>query len=345
MAEENLNRYAASLLISLLIVLASLFVSSPVVGSYLQLEEKLEESEIPSAEFVDQLPEPQTARQYWLLSQVTEELSLALERVEKAVEKAEDDWIAYFDDWLQMNLLGFQGDNEFFVDHLVKLLESEKKPDTAVFLRAGRVAEEQQLYSHARELYEEAYRMSDNYQLKLKLARVLLQLGKLEQADRLLEDYFLSGVEEQRPDYWLIRGEFYELSGADTDAYLAYSHLVDNYPEALLVVEAEKRIERLGDMEGLDRLSDRRVARQKSLLEKPHYRVQVGAFRRRSEAETKKQNLLPGPEEMVLITEAEVNGQLFYRVQVVTGAERSTAQNYLKKLSERGLDGFIVHVD
>lgn len=340
------------LLVSLLC--AVLVVPPLDASTYGELEDRLESGKSVPGSFLDQLPPASTARQFWLRSRARTSRSAALKDLRQAVRRSESpEWRrTYFLDWLEIALLepGDAPDLAFVNDTLRGT--DATGDDGRLWLLAGRLAHRQDRLEWAQNWFESAARdESVRGRAWLSLARVHLERKNPDRARHYLERFLVHYPSSSRPEYWLLRGRMYEQVGSDSEAYVAYSHVVNQYPESPLLARAEQRLEGLSlpgalyprsggsspkssEPEGTESAS--------SPPAEDRYRIQIGSFLERERASAYRDRMRGRFDRALAIQPARIEGRRYYRVQVTGFAGKADAERRLEELKDRGMDGFVV---
>ncbi len=340
----------------LIVTLSNLIfgLALPEVGfagaDYETLANKLKQNNFPDSKTIRSLPEPETARQHWLFGRVVGDFEESLSHLKQAVSGAQQHKPKYMKTLIRQFLLGTRREKKFFRQQINELLEQDKPVDSEFWLLAGRLARLWELNQLATRCFQKALKSgADTAPVLLDLGQLALKENSLERADEFLERYFLSGDTTRRPRYWLLRGRLFEAKGADSEAYMAYSHIINNYPRSLLLNRAEKEISQLSLPETLyaSKDSDEKSAQEsdqevKTGSSKEYYRVQVGSFRRRERARSLRRRLKKEFSEKVIVNQARVKGKLYYRVQVGAKKSLNPARKLLSKLRRSGHQGYVV---
>ncbi|GEM_PF-5115193 len=346
---------------SIIFALILLLVCSPAEAGYEALEEKLEAGERVGEEVLDELPAPTTSRRYWLYGRAVPDVNKTLEMLEQAVEStsAQAEEVKYFSSWVEVALISGRGEKEFFRRKLDKFLDSPGEAGVDFWLETGRLAEQFQYWEGADRAYQAALEVEPEFvESLLYRARVKLHQGEDDRAEKHLREYFLepgNGVESL---YWILKGRLFEQRGADTEAYVAYSHVVNHYPESMLLSQAEEKIRKIPlpsefyiEDISADQIESLAAPDAKDDMgkppdpvdEEPAFRIQIGAFQKREQAENFAADVSNQVEVDVYIHEAEVDGTLYYRVQVGAMDNRDDAEALQSELGELGYEGFVVH--
>ncbi len=344
---------------AILLFLLSL-VGSPLEAGYEDLETKLEAGERVDKDFLSNLSSPSTPRQYWLYARATTSVDESLEMLRQAVEEAPElaREIKYFSDWLEVALISSRGDKAFLQNKLEQFFNEPQRAGGEFWLEAGRLSEQLQYLEGADKSYQVALEVDPELvEAQLYRARVKLQQGELAEARELLRNYFLEPGNGVKSLYWILQGRAFEQQGADTEAYVAYSHVVNHYPESMLLSQAEERMREIPLPEEFyaedispDQIEKMTGAGAEDGMEigdpadeEPAFRVQVGAFQKREAAENLAADVSDQTEVDVFIYEAEVEGTLYYRVQVGAKEARTEVEGLKAELAELGYEGFVVH--
>jgi len=324
---------------------------------YRDLAGMLREGRVPDTSVLATLPRPRTAREFWLRSRVRSEYAAARKDLREAVERSgePDARARYLEEWIQLCLLaedaGRSNGAAFLEEHL-DWLRDRGGIAGRLWLRAARLARSLDEASLAEPWFERAVEEGDSpvrQSARLNLAELALDTDHLERARRLLDDYFLEASRGTPPEYWLLRGRLFERTGADSEAYVAYSHIVHEYPRSMLMTLAERRLNDLpvprAPAEGASRADDadsRAVREDTPPAASASYRIQVGSFRRRHHAADLKRRVAAVLKRRVMIQRVHVRGRTYYRVQVAGFASREEALRGLSSLEREGFDGFVI---
>ncbi len=329
------------------VIAIALLCFSPLVihaASYQQLEKILAESRQPAPEFIEDLPEPSTARQYYLYSRVSTDFSAARAALLSAVEKSSAaQKNKYLIAWIRIVSLGEPGTKQ------LNLLKDNLPPAGEVkaqlWLEAGNLAEQVGEFAQAKKWYKNA---RESEQTKphalLGLVRVALAQKNYSVSNDLLEEYILHPGEETRPEFWLLKGRYFQEIGSDSEAYVAYSHIIRHYPNSLVLVEAEEQIAGLPLPENLLPSQRRNPSEPSATPARTSgglYWVQVGSFTRRSQAESLAGKVRRQFNYEPVIKKARVSGLIYHRVRIGGFPSKAKASEILKIVKKNGLDGFI----
>lgn len=342
-----------------LIVLASILFSLPIQAQedYSTIEKQLNAGDQLDTRVLKDLPQPNTAWEFSIRARLQSDWADARDDWRKAVNrsKSDPDWTNNFLGWLKLSLLkeGKTDDIRWMRKTLSKRAQSKSIPDE-IWYYSGQV---EQLHGHnnrALELFEKISEQSDRF-LQTLLLRVKYELNQnnTEKARELLDRVFQQPRKQERPRYWLLKGQYFEKINSDSEAYIAYSHLINYYPDSYNRSEAELRIADLSLPRALYPNSAQKRAspnpnKQKDRVEGPNpeqkggeFQVQAGSFRERSRARTVRQNLQASLRYPVKITEAIVNGTMFYRVRVYNIPSRKRASGVIHDIRSLGYDGYV----
>ncbi len=343
--------YLSTVIVSLVLILFSSLSAEAL--TYSELESLLDRGQIPAEEQVEALPAPETARQYYLISRVKPDFNDALKYLEAAVEEAEEQRSEYLYRWVELvNLRGLQeGELDFLADRLDEV--DRDKTEGGLWLKSGRLAREKNENSRAQEWFELAKQFPESEpEACLELAELALEREKIKEAENLLQEYFINFKNGNRPRFWLLQGQFFEEQGADSEAYVTYSHVIQNYPDSLLLPVAEDKIASLRLPEELVAGVDKEEISAEELIEAEEdpdpavevgpYWVQVGSFQEKSRAENLQLRVERQFDSTVEIRPATVEGQTYYRVQVGGFNTREDAREKESELEAAGIDGWII---
>jgi tetratricopeptide (TPR) repeat protein len=313
-------------------------------ASYQQLEEMLAKSRTPEPEFIEDLPEPSTAHQFYLYSRVATDFSRAQAALISAVEKSSGGQKnKYLIDWVRIVSLGEPGSKQLNV--LKRNMPPAVEVEPRLWLEAGNLAEQVGNFEQAEEWYKNALESQKTKpRALLGLIRVALVQKSYSGARDLLEEYILQSGEETRPEYWLLKGKYFQEIGSDSEAYVAYSHIIRHYPDSLVLAEAEEKIAALPLPEKLlpsQRQNPPEPSGRPATTSGGPYWVQVGSFTRRSQAESLASRVKRQFKYEPVIKKARVSGRIYYRVRIGGFPTKTKASEILKIVKEKGLDGFI----
>ncbi|MGM0380925.1 MAG: SPOR domain-containing protein [bacterium] len=326
--------------------------------TYSGLENYLKNDRLPGQKKMDDLPEPTEAHHYFLLSRVESDLDRALDYLESALAGAGEKRGKYLLHWVRLvNLKGPEkSELDFLENQLQKIEEKEEQTSGRLWLTAGILAREINASDRAQKWLETAREFSETEaEAILELAEMKLDGDELARAKKLLEDYFVNFENGNRPRFWLLKGRLFEKQGADSEAYVTYSHVIQNYPESMLLPVAEEQIEDLRLPEELVAgVKEKNVSaqqlidsppqkREKKTAKEPEpYWVQIGSFQDESRAKNLRlraeKQFTTGAE----VVEATVEGSTYYRVQVGGFSTKSEAQKMKAKLQSKGMEGWVI---
>lgn len=342
-------------LVALMLLVVSAVPSPGLQPEYRKLEDAFQEGDLPDSSALMTLPPPHTAREFWLRSRIQPDFSGAREDLREAIELSGDPVVRgrFLEEWLQLSLLSEEAagsrDLAFLEDQLEGLRDDGHSPGR-LWLLGARFARAEDDRKRARTWLERAVAGSDTVArqaARLNLAELALRAGNLERARGVLDDYFLEASDGTAPEYWLLRGRLFEQEGADSEAYVAYSHILNEYPRSMVLRRAERRINAL-PVPGAVTGSGTRAAGTTPADGAPAsdtaspYRVQVGSFRNRSQAVDLRNRIAEVLEHRTVIRRARVEGRTYHRVQILGFSSRDEASRTLERIEEHGFDGFVI---
>lgn len=339
--------------LSCIFLLLTVPLNATMNSSYRDLQSTLERGDMPDSTAVKQLPRPRTPSEKWLRSRVTTRIDRSLDLIEEAIRETEsgDSRVRYLKEWIRISLLRASDavSIQFVSDTLSELRPGGPLDDELRYL-AGQLARhtgnDRRALRHFKRI-----KSGSEYHDRSLLARASIKLNQqqFDQAGQLLDRYFLSPATEKRPYYWVLRGRVFEESGADSEAYIAYSHVINHYTRSLNRRTAEQRISDLPLPEALypgqdssrSPSSQKRVSSSQDQTE-AEFTIQVGSFRDRVHARRLRQSLQPRVEHRIVIHQSRVDGRQYHRVKITGISSKSEANDLLEKLKSAGHDGFIV---
>jgi len=358
-----MSRLRFSRLLSiLLLIFSALIFSSPAIqaqADYSTIEQQLKAGEEPDTRALRNLPEPETAEQFSIRAQLQRDWADARLDWRRAVDRSnsDTDWETNFLGWLKLGLLR-KGDTEDlrWMRETLSRRAQNKPVSDEIWYHAGQVETLHGHMNRALQFFEKISEQSDRFTESL-LLRVKYELDRnnIDRARELLERVFMQTRKDVHPRYWLLKGEFYEKVGSDSEAYIAYSHLINYYPDYYNRSTAESRIANLSLPRALypDRGPDRRSEKQERVTDQSgredteqqtgEFQVQAGSFRERSRARTVRQNLEASIRFPVKITRAMVDGNRYYRVRIHNIPSRDRASRVINDLHSLGYEGYVVN--
>lgn len=348
-------------LVLAVVVLVTVVGAAPSAGlqpEYEDLEKAFEEGDLPDSSALVTLPTPRTAREYWLRSRVQPDFPRARRDLREAIELSGDPAVRerFLEEWIELSLLADDvaaaDDLAFLADQFDQLRQEGRSPDR-LWLLGARFARAEDNRERAQNWLERAAEASDSgvrQTARLNLAELVLQAGELERARELLDDYFLGASNGTAPEYWLLRGRLFEREGADSEAYVAYSHVVNEYPRSMVLTEAERRMNALpvpaavigGDSPPGGEPAGTAPFDTGSADVSTPFRIQVGSFARRALAVDLRNRVAGALDRRVVVTRARVENRTYHRVQVLGFSSRAEAEQALGGIEEHGFEGFVI---
>ncbi len=346
------------LAVVVLLTVVGVAPSAGLQAEYEELEAAFEEGDLPDSSALVTLPTPRTAREYWLRSRVQPDFPRAREDLREAIELSGDPAVRerFLEEWIQLSLLaddvaGAEG-LAFLADQFDQLRREGHSPER-LWLLGARFARAEDDRKRAHNWLERAAEASDleiRQTARLNLAELVLQAGKLERARQLLDDYFLEASDGTAPEYWLLRGRLFEREGADSEAYVAYSHVVNEYPRSMVLTEAERRMNALpvpdavigGDSPPAGEPAGIAPSDTGTADTSAPFRIQVGSFAKRSLAVDLRDRLAEALDRRVVVTRGRVENRTYHRVQVLGFSSRAEAEQALDGIEEQGFEGFVI---
>lgn len=350
-------RYVSLPICGILVGILSFSSAFAQQSKYEILHEQITKNKSIDTKLVRTLPEPETAEEYWIRSYTRNELKLALSDLRKAVELTADSPSRYLRTWLNLVLLEDPTSERFsYLRGVLGKQNRDLKPQ--VWLKAGKYAGASGHLELASKWAKQALEdKSLRSEARLDLAEYALRTNRYQDARRYLDRYLLSrdGVTEAR--YWILRGRYFRKTGADSEAYVAYSHLVRNYPNSLVLNRAEANLEKIPLPEafrpGSTNSSESRIMpvneanesdpeRDKRLLPSGSWVLQLGSFRNRERALRYKRKLNSRLDDTLTVRSVRLDGVRYHRVQIVGFRTKSRARKRRNQLERNGIDSFIM---
>lgn len=336
----------------LLVVFLTVYPPSGVRAQepYQKLERVLAKNKLPDTTLIQSLPEPQTARQFWLKSRVETSPSRVKSLLKKAVVNTPDQqhWERYMKDWISVALLDDTSPQDItFLRSQLDDRVGRSSSHGTLWLKAARLARYLQHPGTARTYYKQAMADPDRAPpALLGLAELAMQEDDHDQAHEYLEEYLLEYPEEPRPEYWMLKGRLFEETGSDSEARVAYRHIVEQYPESLARDAADRRLEKLDRRRASIPDSDSSPSRQTSTntstsVNAPAYAIQIGSFRERQRAERLRTRVRSRLSRSVVIEPAVVQGSQYFRVILPGFSSSDDARGFLQRLKGMGFRGFL----
>lgn len=346
-----------------LLILTALVISAApglaLQSEYRNLQEAFEAGDLPDSSALVTLPLPRTAREFWLRSRIQPDFTGAREDLARAIELSSDPAVRsrFLREWIQLSLLsdelGEDPDLAFLQDQFDSL-QSEGHSPGRLWLLGARFARAEGDRARARSWLKRAVKADDakiRQSARLNLAELTLRAGNLDRTRAVLDDYFLEASDGTAPEYWLLRGRLFEREGADSEAYVAYSHILNEYPRSMVLRAAERRINALPVATVVNDTSSP-AGRDASGTSSSHatadpdlesaFRIQVGSFRDRSQAVDLRDRVAEILEHRVVVRRARVKGRTYHRVQVLGFSSRGEAVREQERIEEHGFDGFVI---
>lgn len=322
--------------------------------SYDDLESIIANSDSTDTVSLEQLPPPETPREYWLRARVEPEIERATSYLDEAIDRAEnpDERREYLEYWLRLSLL--RNPENLSFDRFSDLVDDADVAGTAdgeLWYLSGQLARTLDRPRFADRYFSRVPESSNHYARALLMrASVLLDMNQNKEANGLLRRYFVSKRTDDRSLYWMIQARYFENTRAESEAYIAYSHVINHYSPSLDRFEAEDRIADLPlpaplypngpREEDRTRSNDRERIRPEDSGKR--FGIQVGSFQERSHAEKLRRSLESWVEYNLRITEVTVESQNYYRVQIIDIPTRSRTRKLLEKLKSSGYSGFVI---
>lgn len=337
-------------LIALMMLVISAAPSPGLQPEYRQLEEAFQERDLPDSSALVTLPRPHTAREFWLRSRIQPDFSGAREDLREAIELSGDPVVRgrFLEEWIQLSLLSDEvaGSRDLaFLEDQLKRLQGDGHSLGRLWLLGARFARAEEDRGRARAWLERAVEGSDTearQSARLNLAELALRAGNLARTRAVLDDYFLEASDGTAPEYWLLRGRLFEREGADSEAYVAYSHILNEYPRSMVLRAAERRINGLPVPDAVTGSGTEASDTTGASDATSPYRVQVGSFRNRSEAVDLRDRIAEVLDHRTVIRRARVEGRTYHRVQILGFSSRDEASRTLERVEEHGFDGFVI---
>lgn len=328
-------------------------------SEYRDLQEAFQEGDLPDSSALVTLPLPRTAREFWLRSRIQPDFSRAREDLAEAIELSDDPAVRsrFLKEWIQLSLLSDEDGGEpdlAFLEDQFDSLQNEGHSPGRLWLLGARFARAEGDRDRARSWLERAVEADETkvrQSARLNLAELTLRAGNLDRTRAVLDDYFLEASEGTDPEYWLLRGRLFEREGADSEAYVAYSHILNEYPRSMVLRAAERRINALPvatvvtdtpSPAGQDASGTSPSAGTADPDPESGFRLQVGSFRSRSQAVDLRDRVAEILEQRVVVRRARVEGRTYHRVQVLGFSSRDEAVRGRKRIEEHGFDGFVI---
>lgn len=338
-----------------------LFVTTPAFGlqsEYRALRNQLNQNEPLDTGVIKDLPNPSTAEEYWLRSFGRTNLSRALQDVKVAIRQTDDNPSRYVKTWLDLALLDDPTLERLkYLRGVVRQHAESIRP--AIWLRAGKYAGSLEKYDIAgrwtrRALEAPEYRS----EARLDLAEYELSSDNPERAERYLDRYLMNRTGRTRARYWMLRGRLFRGTNSDSEAYVAYSHLVRNYPETPLLerAEAELRdlplpdafkpktgeVETSQSFETMNSKSSTQDVRSGEDGTVGGWLIQLASFQQRSRAKRYRRRMESTVSGNLMINSVRIDGSLYYRVQLTGFATKREARRRQQQLERDGIDSFIL---
>lgn len=349
-------RQLSGLVVCLVLLLVSSMPSPALQSEYQSLRNQIRTNQPLDTGLVNNLPSPASAEGYWLRSFTRTVHSKALSDVREAIDRANGPISRYLRTWLDLVLLDDPaGERLRFLRDLLKDNDGRMKP--GLWLQAGKYAGSLERYRLAERWARRALEGDTvRHEARLDLAEYALARGKLGRAEQYLEDYLLNRPGRTDPRYWLLRGRYFQEQKADSEAYVAYSHLVRNYPGSLVLERAESKLHQLplpsafrpetsGQSYGRGSAtagSDRSNPNRSFSESAGRWVIQLGSFRNRSRARRYKRRMDSRLEGVLMIQSTVLDGVRYYRVQLGGFETKQQAQRRQRQLERDGINSFIM---
>lgn len=340
-----------------LVLVLSLLLPAPVQAlsePYQKLKEQLEAGAEVDSGLVESLPEPSGPTEYYLRSRTRDRTEEALRDLDRALRKGPSTNEKIVVSWLELALL--EEPSRRRLNRLKELMNrSSGDFSGTVWLLGAKYAGYLGEYERAHEWGQPALKdRSTRREALLDLAEYALKRERLDRSRDYLDRYFLEYPEVDRSRHWNTRGRLLTELGSDSEAYLAFSHVVRNYPNSLELDEAERRLSELSLPEpfrpdqGSPRPrteTDKREGTKEDSAQpgsQGGWKIQLGSFRDRDRAKVFKDRMESRLEKSLVITRARVDGTRYYRVQIPSFGSKYEAEQQKDKLHELGIDAFIL---
>jgi hypothetical protein len=337
-----------------LFILAVSPLQAELSPAYRNLKETLKQGKTPDTTVVGDLPPPATPREHWLRSRVERDIDTVLERLRDAVNGTDraSRRRNYFKHWMEIALLlsPDRVSRSFFQDVMTSI-EREGSGDPALWFRAGQLARHVEMNQQALTYFQSIPKTSRYYARGLILmASIHLDADRLSEASQSLERYFVSPVRTDRTRYWLVQGRYFQRRGADSEAYIAYSHVINHYSRSLDRREAERRIAELPLPPALYPGAETREAEppirsdgsQEETEVTGGLTIQAGSFLKKQLARDHRRALERLTDFKIVLRESELDGRVYHRVRIVGIPSRDRANEVISNLESSGYDAFVV---
>ncbi|MFB6346353.1 MAG: SPOR domain-containing protein [bacterium] len=330
--------------------------STGLAPEYRDLKTQIQDGQALDTGLVENLPEPSEAEEYWLRSFTRVKLPEALADVEMALRESPRNPSDYLLTWLNLALLDDPSKNRLRTLREF-LSESRSEVTDKVWLRAGKYAGALGKFGVARTWTR---RILDNpevrYEALLDLSQYCLKASDMTQADKYLQRYLLERPERTKARYWTLRGKYFRKTNSDSEAYLAYSHLVRNYPGDLQLYEAEEKLRQLSLPGAFKPNNENRVTTVTSNSRtfgqtdrgsigsdtpQGDWAIQVGSFQSRERAERYKRRLEARHQGEFVIRSTQLEGVMYHRVKIAGFETEEDARRRKEQLEQSGIDSFI----
>ncbi len=326
----------------------------PVFGmdeSYEKLQDRLRNNASVDTVLIRSLPEPNTAHEYHLRSKTRKKVDTALSDLDAAVESSSPPPEDLLIDWLNLSLLTKPSTDR--LQRLQSLMKSTS-PDE----RSGKVWRLAGKYAAFHDRYPLAARWTRHATLDestkqkalLDLAKYRLEMDDYKTARTVLDRYLLLHSETTPARVWRLKGRLLQNTGSDSRAYLAYNHVIRNYPNSLELEKAKNAVDSLSLPAGLEPAKpDGRPSREDTSETKAvrgsreeNWKIQLGSFLSLERAKAFKERLGRRLDRSLAINEAIVDGRQYHRVQVVGFESKGTATEVKRDLRQRGYENAFV---
>lgn len=351
-------RPASSFLIVIFLLLVIPFFPSPLIAAdeYKQLREQLNSSQPLDTQLVETLPEPSNAEEYQLRAKVRDRISEALADLDRALELTGEASDSLVRDWIELALLAEPSPDR--LDRLAEKLDaSPSRYGGEIWLLSGKYAAYHNNFDRALRWTNRAM-SSSSIRSEALLDRAYYQLKNrgTNPARRSLDRFLLEDSGSFRPRYWNLRGRVSAKAGSDSEAYIAHNQVVRNYPDSLEISEAELRLADLPLPEAFKPGSDGSLSTKDpagstveteeeatdSSPEPGDWKIQLGSFQDRARAESFQRRMESRLDQDLTITPAKIDGQRYFRVQIIGFTTRQEATHRSEELGSRGIDSFLL---
>lgn len=348
------TRASSGFFCCLIVSFLILFNPSPsyaLQDGYEKLKSKLNEHAPTDQDLINSLPEPETAEEFYLLSQTRDRVPDALSDLKESIERSDSSNDTALRSWINLALLTEpESDRLEFLRS--KIEDAAGNLSYRIWLLAGKYAAYADRFDLASRWAKKCLDTPARASALLDLAEYAIKRGDDEKSRDYLDRHLIEYPNHDRSRHWTLAGQRANSAQSDSEAYIAYSHVIKNYPESLELKESERKLANLPLPEPL-RPGHRKkdvattatgVGESDTSSQVSHgdWKVQLGSFTSRDRAEKFVERMNKKVTGDIGISQATVDGREYFRVQIRGFKSKFEAQQKKDKLVKKKVEAFIL---